>query len=560
MASTPSAETADETPDLFGAYPSLGEVELNLPREVGSTRPFRRGDELCRAGQCYQDFLVVLVGRVAVLDSGAPGEEQVIAVHGPHRFLGELGLVVGEVAFVSARALTDGEVLAVPVRRLLETVAESSLLADLILRAYLIRRSMLVELSVGVRVVGSRFSPDTRRLREYAARNRLPHRFVDLEEDATAARLLDGLGVDPVDTPIVILHGAEVLRNPTNAELARLIGLPVPSGAEESSDLVVVGAGPAGLAAAVYGASEGLSTVVLEAVASGGQAGTSPRIENYLGFPSGISGGELAERAAIQARRFGARLVMPGDACRYAASQGQHVIGLADGTEVLGRTVLIATGARYRRLEIPGIDRFEGISVFYAATSVEAQVCGGRTVAVVGGGNSAGQASLYLAQIATVRLLVRGEHLEASMSHYLAARLRSNASVEIALHHEPRELRGDSVLEEVVVEDTHTGRRHSLAARALFVFIGADPHVRWLAGQLAVDDHGFILTGERATSAGAGEEMPGAAPQRMPLETTRRGVFAVGDVRSGSIKRVTAAAGEGAMAVRLVHDYLDAFG
>lgn len=388
--------------------------------------------------------------------------------------------------------------------------------------------------------------------------------IVDLEEDAAAARLLDGLGVDPLDTPIVILRGAEVLRNPTNGELARLVGLPVPSGAEESSDLVVVGAGPAGLAAAVYGASEGLSTVVLEAVAAGGQAGTSPRIENYLGFPSGISGGELAERAVIQAHRFGARLMVPGDARLYAASDGQHVIGLDDGTEVLGRTVMIATGARYRRLEIAGIDRFEGASVFYAATPVEAQLCGGRSVAVVGGGNSAGQASLYLAHIATVRLLVRGEHLEASMSHYLAARLHSNACVEIMLHHELREVRGDSVLEEVVVEDTHTGRRRSLAARALFVFIGADPHVHWLTGQLALDDHGFILTGERAASAGAndraGEATLGAAPQRMPLETSQRGVFAVGDVRSGSIKRVAAAVGEGAMAVRLVHDYLDTFG
>jgi thioredoxin reductase (NADPH) len=329
----------------------------------------------------------------------------------------------------------------------------------------------------------------------------------------------------------------------------------VPSGPEIECDLLVVGAGPAGLAAAVYGASEGLKTITLDAIATGGQAGTSPRIENYLGFPTGISGSELAERAVIQAEKFGAQIDVPARATGLDERDGHYVVRLDDGTSIATRTVVIATGARYRKLAVPRLEEFEGISVYYAATQVEAQRCRNDYVAVVGGGNSAGQASLFLARSAErVQLLVRSDDLARDMSRYLVDQIERNDRIDVLLHTEVRELIGENgVLDAVVVEDKRTGARRQLPARALFVFIGAEPHVDWLDHQVALDDHGFILTGSDAARAvDSGRDRP-----PLLLETTKPGVFAVGDVRSGSIKRVAAAAGEGAMAVRLVHEHLD---
>jgi thioredoxin reductase (NADPH) len=328
-----------------------------------------------------------------------------------------------------------------------------------------------------------------------------------------------------------------------------MIGLPVPSTTQDVCDLIVVGAGPAGLAASVYGASEGLATVALDAVATGGQAGTSPRIENYLGFPSGISGSEFAQRATIQAEKFGARLAIPAEATALGQRDGHPVVTLADGSTLSGRTVVLATGARYRRLPVDRLDEFEGISVFYAATIVEAQVCRGDPVAVVGGGNSAGQASLFLAEhVPEVRLIIRHDDIEQDMSRYLADAVQRHPRLEVLMHTEVRELRGDGALEALVIEDNHSGERAEIPARALFVFIGVQPCTAWLAGELALDDDGFIATGP------AVDDATGRVPRL--LETSRPGVFAAGDVRSGSVKRVASATGEGAMAIRLAHEYL----
>jgi thioredoxin reductase (NADPH) len=446
-----------------------------------------------------------------------------------------------------------GEVLVVPAGRLQELVTQDPVLGSLILQAYLIRRSILIGLGVGMRIIGSRFSADTRRLREFAARNRLPHRWIDLEEDPGAEALLRRLSVPPERTPAVILPGGRLLLNPPESELAAALGMAAPVPPSAVCDLVVAGAGPAGLATAVYAASEGLVTVVLDAVATGGQAGTSPRIENYLGFPSGISGGELADRALIQARKFGAGIYVPAPATGISRADEGYQITLADGTTVSGRMVVVATGARYRRLDLPGLAAFEGTSVYYAATQVEALRCQNDPVVVVGGGNSAGQAALFLARQAShVSLLVRGGDLTANMSRYLADRLQ-RSTVDVLLHTEVREATGDGALEQLVIEDNRSGGRRTIEARALFVFIGAVPSTDWLGGQLALDEDGFVLTGKDAgPEPGTGE--PGAARPRLLLETSWPGVFAAGDVRNGSIKRVASAVGEGAMAVRLAHE------
>jgi thioredoxin reductase (NADPH) len=546
-----------ETPDLYGAYPRLSEAQIGALAARGHRRRTQPGEVLFREGDASCDFFVILAGKVAIV-TGYGGDEQVISVHGPGRFLGELSLLTGQTVFVTAVVREPGEVLVVPAERLRDLVTRDPLLGDLILRAYLLRRSLLIDLGTGFQIVGSRFLPDTRRLRELAARNRLPHRFIDLEQDREAEALLRRLGVRPEETPVVIWRD-HILRNPTNAELAQLLGLRRPAPGAAAHDFVIVGAGPAGLAAAVYGASEGLATVVVEAVATGGQAETSPRIENYLGFPAGIPGAELAERAVIQARKFGAEIIVPGRATALEQGDGRYAIHLDDGTSMAGLTVLIATGARYRKLALPRLEEFEGISVFYAATPVEARACTGGPMVIVGGGNSAGQAALYLARhAAQVHLLIRGGDLGQDMSRYLADQLQRDPGVEILPHTEVRELVADGELRGILVEDNLTGERRTLPTRALFVFVGAEPQAGWLGDQLAVDDDGFILTGA-IPAAGESSRLP---PGRNPflLETSWPGVFAAGDVRSGSVKRVTAAAGEGSMVVRFAHEYLSDLG
>jgi thioredoxin reductase (NADPH) len=553
------AAALPETPDLDGAYPRLSQAQLETLEPYGERRPIQAGDVLYAEGDPSDSLYVILAGRVAMVEAYGTDEQRVVRVHGPGRFLGELSLLTGQTEFLTAVALDGGEVLVVPVEGLRAVVSRDPVLGDDILRACLLRRTLAIGLGAGFRIVGSRYSQDTRRLRDFAMRNRLPHRFIDLEDDPAAENLLRHLGVGPEDTPVVVWRD-RVLRNPSNAELARMVGLATVAGGESTCDLLVIGAGPAGLAAAVYGASEGLTTVAVDAVAIGGQAATSSRIENYLGFPAGISGGELADRAAIQARRFGARTSVPATAQQLTQNDGHYLIRFSDGTAVSARTVVLATGARYRKLPVPRLEEFEETSIYYAATPMEAQLCLNDPVVVVGGGNSAGQATIFLADhVGKIRLVIREHRLDEHMSRYLADRIERDPRIEVLVHTEVRELLGDKSLEAVVVQDNETGEQRTLEARELFVFIGATPCTDWLAGTLALDSGGYVLTGSVAARAANGQfDELGRAP--LMLETTEPGVFAVGDVRSGSIKRVASAVGEGSMAVRLVHEHLATYG
>ena len=541
-----------EVVDRDGAFPRLDDDQRARLRGLGRVRAVEAGEVLFAAGDQGADFFVIESGAVVIVQ-GYGAENRVIAVHGPHRFLGELSLLTGQRLYLSGIVRDAGEVIQIPVEKLRQIVAEDKPLSDVILGAFLARRSLLIDVGTGIKLIGSRFSSDSRRLREFLARNRMPHQWTDLEDDDEADALLSSLAVEPNETPVVIASGGEVMRNPSNAELGRAIGLGSSGTPPPLCDVVVVGAGPAGLAAALYAASEGLDVQGVEAIASGGQAGTSSRIENYLGFPAGVSGSELAQRAGVQAGKFGARLAVPAAAVRLTSERGRHAIALSNGEVATGRTVVIATGAQYRRLDVPRLEEFEGGGVYYAATQAEAQLCAGDPVVIVGGGNSAGQAAMFLSQSSHCRLLIRGDDLAKSMSRYLVDQVERNDAIEVCTDSEVVELDGDRELGTVTIADSRSGERTRLAAKALFVFIGASPHTEWLEGQLATDRAGFLLTGrdvERRQLA----EFNGDQP--FFLETSRPGIFAVGDVHSGSIKRVASAVGEGSMAVRLIHHRL----
>ncbi|MFI5913354.1 FAD-dependent oxidoreductase [Dactylosporangium sp. NPDC051541] len=542
-----------ETPDRAGGYPCLDDSLIQVLSVEGHRHRTRSGEVLIREGEDHYDFIAVLAGAVSEVD-GFGDDEHYIGVHGPTRFLGELSLITGRAALRTAQVREAGEVLRVPVERLTAVVERNPALGDLLLKAYLTRRVPLAARGAGLRVIGSRFSPDNRRLRDFLAGNRILSHWVDLERDLDAEALLCGLHVRPEQTPVVITAAGQVLRNPSDAELAQAVGLstPAPGPGVTVCDLAVVGAGCAGLAAALHGAAEGLVTVTLDEFACGGQARRSAQMHDCLGFPAGISGGDLAERAIVQAQRFGATFTMPARACGLRARDGNFVIELHDGAEVTARSVLIATGARYRKLDVPGFQEFEANSVQYTATLAEAMCCRDEPVAVVGGGNRAGQAALFLAMSTPVVHLLARRDLDATMSRYLVDRVRATPGIETHTGTEVRELLGGDRLEAVVVEDKDTGRRRELPARALFVCIGAQPCTGWLAGAVATDQDGFILTGPDD-----GEPGPGGRPL---LQTSRLGVFAAGDVRSGSVKRFTSAAGEGAVAVQLVWEYLHSTG
>ncbi|MFC0863957.1 FAD-dependent oxidoreductase [Sphaerimonospora cavernae] len=547
-------EELTETPDLHGAYPRLSRAQIERLGAGGARRPMSRDDVLFTEGALSDNLFVVLDGRVAMVEEYGTADH-VAAVHGPARFLGEMNMLTGLVGHQTAVCAEPGEVLAVPVDELRRVIGRDAEVGDLILRAFVIRRSMLTGLGTGLRIVGSRFSADTRRLREFAVRNRLPHKWIDLEEDWEAECFLRAMGVAPEETPVVILRCETVLRNPSNAELAGAVSLPAPRTWETVCDLLIVGAGPAGLAAAVYGAADGLSTIVVDTDAIGGQARTSPRIESHLGFPYGISGEELADRAVTQATGLGVRFRLPAEAAALDGSCGDHVVTTRDGAMIHARALLVATGIRYHRLHLPDMERFERTSVYYAATMFEARECRRDPIVVVGGGDSAGQAALFLAaHAAWVRLLAREGDLRVNMSRYLAVEVERDPRIQVMLNTEVRELSGGERLESVVAEDNVTGERRTVEARALFVLIGAEPHTRWLSGEISLDRRGYVLTGARALRSHPAEGLSPGRP--FPLETSRPGVFAAGDVRSGSVKRVVSAAGEGAMAARLVNEHL----
>jgi len=542
-----------ETPERDGAFPRLDDEQLARLRRLGRVRRVEPGEVLFAAGDPISDFFVIESGTVTIVQ-GYGRENRVIAVHGRHRFLGELGMLAGQRLYLTGVVRDPGEVLQVPLEELRRIVREDMSLSNMILGAFFARRAILIGIGTGIKLIGSRFSPDSRRLREFLARNRMPHQWIDLEGDEQAEATLQSLAVEPNDTPVVLVGDGEILRNPSNAELGRSIGLGSPGSVPELCDVVVVGAGPAGLAAAVYAASEGLDVQTVEAVSTGGQAGTSSRIENYLGFPAGISGTELTQRASVQAIKFGARLAVPAAAVELRSGVGRHEVRLSNGEVATGRTVVIATGAQYRRLDVPRLEEFEGVGVYYAATEAEAQLCFGDPVAIVGGGNSAGQAAMFMSRrTAQCRLLIRGDDLGKSMSRYLVDQIERNDSIEVRRNSQVVELGGERDLESVILADTRTGERSELRTRALFVFIGASPHTGWLDGQLATDGTKFLLTGRDVQGSDLAE-FDGDRP--LFLETSRPGIFAVGDVHSGSIKRCASAVGEGSMAVRLIHQRL----
>jgi thioredoxin reductase (NADPH) len=537
--------------------PTLREDQIEILGRYGQTRKTEVGEVLFRAGDTSNDFIVVLEGEVEVVDDFA-GEARTIGVFIAGRFLGELNMLTGQAMYLTAVVREGGEVLAIPRERLKEVVTEEPNLSDVILKAFLARRSYMMRTGLGLRIIGSRRSVDAARLREFAARNRVPHVWIELEQDPTAEALLERFGAKPSEAPVTVWQGEDVLKKPTKSEFARATGLEVDAPLERTYDLVVVGAGPAGLGASVYGASEGLSTLALESIALGGQAGTSSRIENYPGFPAGLSGFELASRVLVQADKFGARTAVPREAVGLRREDGHFRIELSEGGEVAARSVIAASGARYRRLEVPSLGRFEGVSVHYAATEAEARLCEGEEVAVVGGGNSAGQAALFLAgRTRRVYLLIRGDDLSKSMSRYLVDRVAQAENVELLATTEVRELMGEDLLEGVVVQDNRSGARRTLGAQALFVFIGADANTGWLRGAVDLDERGFVLTGTELNGSALKEDS-WRERSREPflLETSLPGVFAAGDVRSGSIKRCASAVGEGSMAVKLIHQYL----
>jgi thioredoxin reductase (NADPH) len=542
--------------DESAAFPKLDDRTIAELETVGRVRTVAAGERLYRAGDPTPDFYVVLEGAAEIVREDDTGEE-LVATHRERNFLGELNLVTGQRAFLTARISQPGRVLKVPLAEFRRLMSNDPDLSGLVFRALVERRKILRATggAGAIRIIGSRFSPQTMALVAYANRARLPHTWIDLEDVDDAPVLLASLGVRPRDVPVVFMP-TDTLRNATPGEFAASLGLtyqPLPG---YTNDLVVVGTGPAGLSASVYGASEGLATLSLDAVGPGGQAGTSSRIENYVGFPDGVSGDELVTRAAIQAMRLGAKLNSPCEVSGFRLENGFHVVVLADGSEVPTKAVIIATGAHYRRLEIDNLERFEGSGVYYAATELEARLCRGNSTIVVGGGNSAGQAAVYMAQQGSpVSLVVRRDSLDDTMSRYLIDRVEAHEHIEVLYRTEVRGLVGESRLEQAVLENNESGERRTVACQGLFSFIGAVPATAWLNGCVLLDRSGFVVTDRSLPDDVAhGPAFGGREP--LPFETSVPGVFAVGDVRAGSMKRVASAVGEGSSAVRQVNEYL----
>ena len=539
---------APEGADYAGAFPTLDSAQIASLSRYGHEEAVKPGHVLFREGERGSDFVVVLKGRVEAVAHFGDSGETTSTPFNPGQFVGVMNILSNEGAYVTATATAVGRVLRVPLDQLRVVIGEDITLSEIVIRAFLLRHSLLMRLGTGPKVIGSRYNEATRAILDLLARNRCAVTWIDVESDPRAEILLQNFGFTVADTPLVLVPGQPLLRNPSLDEVASVFGIRADiSGNSDSCDLLVVGAGPAGLAASVYGGSEGLSTVVVEAIAVGGQAGTSSRIENYLGFPAGLSGAELAARAALQAQKFSAAILVGSTAKALNSVGGVHSVELSDGRVLTARAIVVATGARYRRLPVDRLAELEGSGVYYAATEVEAQKCGG-AVAVVGGGNSAGQAAIFLSsRRLEVHLLIRGNSLDATMSRYLIDQIERDPQIAIHYRTQVKALIGAKVVEGVQIE-TADGKSSELSISGLFSFIGAEPNTDWLSNCLQVDEDGFIVTGSEVTGSA------GWIP--MLLETNLPGIFAVGDVRHGSIKRVATAVGEGALVVRLVHERL----
>ena len=537
------------------AFPRLRPDQIALLAGLGTTRPGVAGEVLQREGDLPRALVIPLSGSVDV-SMVAGGERVLVRRHDPASFVGELSLLMSQRCFLNVDIVDPGELLVVGIDALRSVIANQPELGDLFLAAFVERRKILMAAaSPSLRIIGSRFSRESLALREYAWRTNLVHEWVDYERAVDADRMLADAQLTPTDLPAVIVGGTTHPRM-TPGALSSLLGLTIESVPDRYFDLVVVGAGPAGLAASVYGASEGLSTLAVESVAIGGQAGTSSRIDNYLGFPTGVSGQDLANRAMVQAIKFGAQLTSPCLAQRLSSDSGHLVLRLSDGTEVACRAAIIATGAQYRRLDLPELDRFEGAGVYYAAPALEATQCAGGTVVVIGGGNSAGQAAMFLSETAArVILAIRGDSLAKTMSNYLIERIAAHPRIEVRTGTQVSALRGNSHLDEVCLSD-RSGQEDLLACGGVFCFIGAAAGTGWLSQWASLDPAGFIRTDRNLPAADLGPRWGELGRTPLPFETAHPGIFAVGDVRAGSMKRVAAAVGEGSSAVRSVHDHL----
>jgi len=539
------------------AFPVLTTAQIGRVRPVGKLRKVEPGEILFQPDDTGVPFFVLLTGGMEVVQPGLAGE-RLIVKHGPGAFTGEISMISGQRCLVRGRVTEAGDFIEVSSDGLRAIVARDAELSEIFMRAFILRRLALISQGFGnVILMGSRHSANTLHLREFLGRNAHPYVYIDLDTDKASQELLDRFEVKMSEIPVVVCNGSNVLRNPSIRELADCLGLNASIDATQVRDVIIVGAGPSGLAAAVYAASEGLDALVIEMDSPGGQAGSSSKIENYLGFPTGISGQELSNRSIAQAQKFGARMMIGHRVVRLGCKRRPYEVVLDNDSVIAGRSIIISTGAQYNKPKIENLKKFEGQGIYYGATYIEAQLCEDEDVIVVGGGNSAGQAAVYLAQTARkVHILVRSRALAETMSRYLIQRITENPGIELHCKTEIVALDGDAQLERVTWLDKKTGETSTHDIRHVFIMAGASPRTEWLQGCVALDDKGFILTGRDLDDPAGIAPPPTAWPlTRAPqmLETSLPAVFAVGDVRSGNVKRVASAVGEGAIAVHLVH-------
>ena len=534
------------------AFPVLTPAQIDRVRPGSKLRHVQKGEILFEPGDTNIPFFVLLSGRMEIVQPDLDGEVP-ITTHGPGQFTGEMTMISGRRALVRGRVTEPGDVLELSGEGLRSLVAKDAELSEIFMRAFILRRLELIRRGQGgVILMGSRHSANTLRLREFLTRNEHPFTYVDLDADKTSQELLDRFEVKLDEIPVVICNARAVLRNPSVQELADCLGLNVAIDESQVRDLIIVGAGPSGLAAAVYGASEGLDVLVIETDTPGGQAGSSSKIENYLGFPTGLSGQELAARAIAQTEKFGAKMMVAHSVERLECAKRPYKVVLDNGNKIAAQAVIIATGAQYNKPRIANLEQFVGQGIYYGATFMESQLCEAEEIIVVGGGNSAGQAAVFLSQTAQkVHMLVRSGALSDTMSRYLIRRIEENPGIELHYKTEIVSLEGGAHLERVTWQDKTTGEISTHEIRHVFVMAGASPRTDWLRGCLALDDKGFIITGRDLDAVTATPWTQSRPPQM--LETSLPGVFAVGDVRAGNVKRVASAVGEGAIAIHLVH-------